>query len=152
MHNREPEALPAVNSSMAYWCAKTEPHDFAWETLLAEKTVQWDGVRNYQARNNLQAMAVGDYVLFYQSLKGLVIRGIMQVTKPAYPDPTADSDKWVAVEMGLVKAFATDVSLQTIKETPALSEIALVKQSRLSVMPLTEEEFSTLLKLGNTTL
>ena len=112
----------------------------------------WDGVRNYAARNHLRAMEVGDLVLFYHSVKQKEVVGICKVSKTAYPDPTAEKGDWSVVDVVPVKALAKPVHLHTIKQTPALSEIPLVKIGRLSVMPLEKAAFEKILKLGDTKL
>jgi len=112
----------------------------------------WDGVRNYQARNNLQSMKKGDLVFFYHSITGKDIRGIAQVTRTAYPDPTTDDPRWVVVNLKPLKALTHPVTLEEIKIHKDLQEIALVRQSRLSVMPVTGKESQTILKLGKTSI
>lgn len=140
---------------MAYWLVKQEPSTYSFTDLQQDGTTDWDGVRNYQARNNLQAMQVGDLLLFYHSVDQKAVVGVARVTKTAYPDPTAkpeEQDKWVAVEVAPVVAFPNPVELKTLKATPATQQMALIKQSRLSVCPVTEDEFNTVLALGNATL
>lgn len=133
---------------MAHWLAKSEPSTYSWPRFVAEKKACWDGVRNAQARNNLAAMKKGDEVLFYHSGEDRAVMGIAKVAKAAYPDPTADDPKWLCVDLVPVRALASPVTLATIKSTPGLKEIALVKQSRLSVMPLDEAAFAAIVKLG----
>lgn len=133
---------------MKYWLIKQEPETFSWDDFVRDGKAIWDGVRNYQARNNLQTMKKGDRVLFYHSAGPREAVGIAEVTREAFPDPTTDDDRWVAVELRPVKPLKKPVSLQTIKETPELSEIALIRQSRLSVMPLAAREFKAIVKLG----
>ncbi|CCQ91617.1 conserved hypothetical protein [Nitrospina gracilis 3/211] len=135
---------------MNYWLVKQEPSAYSWEQLVKDGGTFWDGVRNYQARNNLQAMKKGDLVLFYHSVVGKEIKGIAKVTKEAYPDPTSDDSNWVVVDLKPAKAFNKSVTLEEIKANSKLKDIALIKQSRLSVMPLKEVEFKTLLKMGDT--
>jgi predicted RNA-binding protein with PUA-like domain len=137
---------------MNFWLVKQEPSKYSWEQFLQDKETYWDGVRNYQARNNLQAMKKGERVLFYHSVVGKEIMGIAEVTKPAYQDPTTDDTRWVVVDLKPVATMQKTVTLHEIKSHPDLQSIALVKQSRLSVIPLTEKDFQTILKLGNTTL
>lgn len=137
---------------MAYWCVKNEPNDYSYFDLEKDGRTDWDGVRNYQARNNLQKMEPGDLSFFYHSVNEKRIVGVMRVTKAAYQDPTTEDERWVAVEFVPVKRLEKPVELKTIKATDALQEIALVKQSRLSVMPLEESEFNTILELGETRL
>lgn len=133
---------------MNYWLVKQEPEAYSWEDLVRDGRTIWEGVRNYQARNNLQKMKTGDEVLFYHSVGPREVVGIAKVTQEAFPDPTADDPRWVAVELTPVKALPRPVSLDRIKESPALEEVSLIKQSRLSVMPLKKEEFAAILKLG----
>ncbi|MCF3649223.1 EVE domain-containing protein [Synoicihabitans lomoniglobus] len=131
-----------------YWLVKQEPEKYSWEDFVKDRRTDWDGVRNYQARNNLKSMAAGDRVLFYASVTGKVVRGVATVSKTAYPDPTTDDDRWVAVQLKPQVELPHPVSLEQIKGTPALAEIALLKQSRLSVMPLRKPEFDRILKMG----
>lgn len=112
----------------------------------------WDGVRNYQARNNLQAMKKGDLVFFYHSVTGKDIQGIAKVTREAYPDPTTEDSRWIVVNLKPLKALVHPVSLEEIKDHKDLQDIALVRQSRLSVMPLTKKESLIILKLGKTSI
>lgn len=135
---------------MNYWLMKNEPSDYSWQDLQRDGREDWDGVRNYQARNNMQKMAVGDLALFYHSVNEKRILGVMRISKEAHPDPTTDDDRWVAVEVEAVKPLAETVSLKAIKADPALQEIALIRQSRLSVMPLKQAEFDRILQLGQT--
>lgn len=135
---------------MNYWLVKQEPSKYSWEQFVQDKETYWDGVRNYQARNNLQTMKKGDLVLFYHSVVGKEIKGIAEVTKPAYQDPTTDDTRWVVVNLKPVLTMNQTVTLGEIKSHPDLQSIALVKQSRLSVIPLTETDFQIILKLGNT--
>jgi predicted RNA-binding protein with PUA-like domain len=133
---------------MQYWLVKTEPEAYSWETFAREGRTSWDGVRNYQARNNLRAMKAGDGVLFYASVTTKAVLGQAKVSRESYPDPTADDDAWLSVELEHVAALGRPVTLDTIKETPALKDLLLVRHSRLSVMPVTATEFKTILKLG----
>ena len=132
----------------SYWLVKQEPTKYPFEKLVADKKTSWDGVRNYQARNNLQAMQKGDRVLYYHSNVGQEVVGICEVTRPAFPDPTTDDARWVAVELTAVKALKKPVTLEQIKDDPELRDIALVRQSRLSVMPLDARAFQHIVKLG----
>ena len=134
----------------SYWLAKSEPSAYSWDQFVADGSTYWDGVRNYQARNNLDAMKKGDLVFFYHSVKGCEIVGIARVTRSAYPDPTTDDPRWVVVDLKPVKPIKTPVSLAQIKGDPELRDMALVKQSRLSVMPVDKREFERILKLGET--
>lgn len=133
---------------MNYWLVKSEPHKYAWDQLLKDKQTFWDGVRNYQARNNLQAMKKGDQVLYYHSNEGKEVVGLAKVVKEFYQDPTTDDARWVVVDIAPVKTLKRSVTLETIKDTPELANIALVRQGRLSVMPLKVEEFDKILELG----
>lgn len=135
---------------MNFWLVKQEPSKYSWEQFLEDKETYWDGVRNYQARNNLQAMKKGDLLFFYHSVIGKEIKGVAKVTKEAYPDPSTDDDRWVVVDLQPVTSFKQSVTLDDIKTHPELESIALVKQSRLSVMPLTKKEFKIILGLGKT--
>ncbi len=127
---------------------KQEPSKYSWEQFVKDKSTLWDGVRNYQARNNLKEMKKGDYVLFYHSVVGKEIKGVARVIREFYPDPTIDDDRWVVVDIEAVRAFDHPVTLEEVKIAPKLQSIALIKQARLSVMPLTADEFKTLLKMG----
>ena len=131
-----------------FWIVKQEPSKYSWEQFEKDGSTYWDGVRNYQARNNLIAMNKNDLVLFYHSVIGKEIVGIARVTRESYPDPTTDDDRWVVVDLKPIKEFKIPVSLDQIKTHKELTEIALIKQSRLSVMPITKKEFLILLKLG----
>lgn len=133
---------------MNYWLVKSEPFKYSWEHLLKDGQTIWDGVRNYQARNNLQAMKKGDAVLFYHSNEGLAVVGIARVVKAAYQDPTTDDARWVAVDIEPVETFKQPVALSDIKKDRRLQNIALVKQGRLSVMPVTREEFERIVEKG----
>ena len=135
---------------MQFWLVKQEPSKYSWEEFLKDKKTYWDGVRNYQARNNLQAMKKGDRVFFYHSVVGKQIMGVAQVTRESYPDPTSDDPAWVVVDLKPVKSLKVPVTLAQVKSHPQLKEIALVKQSRLSVTPLTQSEFKIILGLGKT--
>lgn len=134
--------------AMNYWLLKSEPHKYSWERLLEDGSTFWDGVRNYQARNNLQAMKKGDYALFYHSNEGKEVVGIACIIKEAYPDPTTEDERWVAVDIQPLKALKNAVTLEEMKQQPALSKIGLIRQSRLSVVDLTKKEFDYIVKLG----
>lgn len=131
-----------------YWLVKSEPEAYAWTDLVKDQQTAWTGVRNFQARIHLNAMKPGDRVLFYESVTTKAIVGIAEVTKPAFPDTTADEPGWVAVQIKAVSPLAQPVTLAQIKADPTLSEIPLLRQSRLSVMPLTRPVFKHLIKLG----
>lgn len=131
---------------MNYWLVKQEPESYSFDTFRKEKRTDWTGVRNYQARNNLRAMKKGDKVLYYHSGDERAVVGLAKVTKPAFPDPT--DENWVAVELEAGKPLKKPVTLSDIKANPKLANIALLKQSRLSVVPLTEEEFDEILSMA----
>ena len=133
---------------MNYWLVKSEPFKYSWEQFCKDKMTFWDGVRNYQARNNLRAMSKGDEVLFYHSNEGLEIVGIATVAKIAYQDPTTDDPNWVAVDLKPLKALKNTVTLATMKQTPGLENLALIKQGRLSVCPVTTMEYKIILDLA----
>lgn len=131
-----------------YWLVKSEPEVYGWDHLVAKEVDMWEGVRNYGARNNLKAMQQGDLVFIYHSQSEKAIVGIAEVVTESYPDPTADTDKWVVVDLKPIKKLANPVTLQEIKEDPRLSNMALVKQARLSVQPVEEEAYKLLIKLS----
>ena len=131
-----------------YWLVKTEPEAYSWETFMKDTRTDWTGVRNYQARNHLKAMRNGDQVLFYASVTTKAVLGIAKVAKTAFPDLTADEDGWVAVELQAMKPLSAPVSLEQIKAESSLKDIALLRQSRLSVMPLTAAEFKKIVSMG----
>jgi predicted RNA-binding protein with PUA-like domain len=133
-----------------YWLVKQEPEKYSWSDFVKDRRTDWDGVRNYQARNNLQAMRQGDQVLFYASVSLKEVQGIATVSREAFPDPTADDPTWQAVQLKAETALPQPVSLAQIKAEPKLAEIALIRQSRLSVIPLRKPEFDLILKLGGT--
>lgn len=135
-----------------YWLMKSEPFKYPWEALVKDGRTYWDGVRNYEARNNLAAMRCGDLALFYHSNEGKEVVGVAEIVKESYPDPTADDPAWVVVEIEPRKPLAKPVSLATIKADPELKEIQLIRRSRLSVVPLTQSEFERILALGETVL
>ena len=141
-----------MNNKKSFWIVKQEPSQYIWKQFEIDRETYWDGVRNYQARNNLKNMKKGDNLLFYHSVVGKEIVGIAEVTREAYPDPTTDDERWVVVDLKPIKPFKVPVTLEEIKTHKELSEIALIKQARLSVMPITKKEFQILLKLGKTKL
>lgn len=132
----------------AYWLVKSEPDAFSWDQQVANGVEPWTGVRNAQAANNLKAMKKGDRAFFYHSNIGKEIVGIVEVAREAYPDPTDETGRWVCTDMKAVGPMPKPVSLATIKETPELAEIALIRQSRLSVMPIGAEHWKLLCKMG----
>lgn len=137
-----------------HWLVKSEPFKYPFDKLLTDKKTSWDGVRNFEARNNLRAMAKGDLLLFYHSNEGKEVVGIAKVARTAYPDPTADADDpdWSVVDVAPVKRIAAPVSLATIRDDAKLAQMQLLRRSRLSVVPVTPEEFARVLELGKTKL
>lgn len=127
---------------------KQEPDAYSWDDFVEDGSTDWTGVRNHQARNNLRAMKKGDKVLFYHSNVGKEVVGIAKVTKPAFPDPTADDERWIAVELAPVKPLKKPVGLDKIKENLGLKDLKLIRQSQLSVMPVTEDEFEEILSMA----
>ncbi len=138
--------------SQGYWLVKSEPYKYSWDQLVADGRTYWDGVRNYEARNNLAAMKKGDLSLYYHSNVGKEVVGVARVVAESYQDPTTKDDRWVVVDFEPVVAFETPVTLATIKADAKLAEISLVKRSRLSVVPIEKKEFQYILKLGKTKL
>lgn len=132
------------------WLVKSEPDTYGWPHFMQQGRAIWDGVRNYQARNNLAAMKTGDQVLFYHSVINPAVVGLATVVREAYPDPTVADvpNRWVAVELEPVLAFDRPVLLATLKAEPMLATMALIKQPRLSVMPVRPDEFDLILKMG----
>jgi len=133
---------------MEYWLVKSEPFKYSWEQFEKDRSTFWDGVRNYQARNNLKAMKTGDWVLFYHSNDGKEIVGIAEVLKEYYQDPTTTDANWVVVDLKPVRQLKKPVGLDLIKSDEFLCNIALVRQGRLSVMPLKREEFDRIIALS----
>jgi predicted RNA-binding protein with PUA-like domain len=133
-----------------YWLAKSEPEAYSWDDLVKDGKTVWTGVRNFQARNNLRAMKAGDFVLFYHSVTDKQVVGIAKVAKEFYPDPTAEEGDWSVVDLAPHKPLKTCVTLEQIKTDAVLKDMALVRQSRLSVTPLTEAQFKRLLELAGT--
>lgn len=131
-----------------YWLVKSEPETYSWDTFLRDQRTDWTGVRNNAARLHLKAMRRGDQVLFYHSNEGKCVVGVAKVTKPAFADSTAEEPGWVAVELAAVAPLPQPVTLAQIKVTPELQNIALIRQSRLSVMPLLPDEFALISRLG----
>jgi len=133
---------------MAYWLVKSEPVKYSWDQFVKDGQTFWDGVRNYAARNNLKTMKKGDEVFFYHSNEGLEIVGIAKVAKEAYQDPTTNEDAWVVVDLKPVKKLKSPVSLQQIKGEKRLKNMALLRLSRLSVQPVTEEEWRVVMEMA----
>lgn len=138
---------------MAHWLFKSEPDVFGWDALTAKGAAgeQWDGVRNYQARNNMRLMQVGERGFFYHSRSGLEIVGILEISAACHPDSTTDDARWECVDVRAVAPLPKPVSLDTIKADPRLSEMVLVKNSRLSVQPVTDAEWKIICDLGGYT-
>jgi predicted RNA-binding protein with PUA-like domain len=134
---------------MNYWLVKSEPFKYSWEKFNQDGRTFWDGVRNYQARNNLRDMREGDLVLFYHSNEGKEVVGIAKIVKEAYQDPTTTDPNWLVVELSPVESLKTPVTLATIKEDERLKDIGLVRQGRLSVIGLKREEFDRIVELGS---
>ena len=135
---------------MAYWLFKSEPDVFGWDdqVALGEAGGEWHGVRNYQARNHMRAMRLGDLGFFYHSQKGREIVGLVEVTAPCHPDSTTDDPRWDCVDIRALRPLARPVTLDAIRADPALAEMVLVKNSRLSVQPVTPEEWQRICALG----
>jgi predicted RNA-binding protein with PUA-like domain len=133
---------------MAHWLIKTEPEEYSWPDLRRDRKTAWTGVRNFQARNNLRAMERGDLCLVYHSMSEKAVVGVARVTKPAYPDPTATEGDWSCVDVVPVAALKRPVGLDQIKSDPRLASMAILRQSRLSVTPVTEAEYRRVLELG----
>ena len=138
----------ARKESKGHWLVKQEPEDYSWDDLVRDGSTQWSGVRNFQARNNLRQMKLGDAVFFYHSGKEKCVVGIASVSKAAYPDPTAKEEGWIAVDIKPVKRLTNPVSLADIKANAKLSDLLLVRQSRLSVMPVGESEFDEIVRMA----
>jgi predicted RNA-binding protein with PUA-like domain len=130
------------------WLVKQEPETYSWDDFVRDGRTDWTGVRNFQARNNMRQMKVGDRVLFYHSGTGKCVVGIAEVAKAAYPDPTADDPQWVAVDLKPVKPLNEPVPLASIRYHAKLANLPLIRQSQLSVMPLIKEEFETIVGMG----
>jgi predicted RNA-binding protein with PUA-like domain len=130
------------------WLVKSEPGSYSWADFVTDKGTSWTGVRNYSARNHLRGMKKGDEVLFYHSGEDKAVVGVARVTRTAYPDKTASEGDWSTVDLAPLKPLPRPVALRQIKENSRLQKVRLVRQSRLSVMPLTAAEFRTILKMG----
>jgi len=134
---------------MNHWLVKSEPFKYSWEKFNEDGRTFWDGVRNYQARNNLREMKDGDLVLYYHSNEGKNVVGVAKVVKESYQDPTTDDKNWVVVDLVPVESLKNPVTLEQIKAEPSLADISLVRQGRLSVMPLKATEFDKILEMGS---
>ena len=135
---------------MAYWLLKSEPGTWSWDDQVRDGTAEWDGVRNYQAANNLKAMKIGDRAFFYHSVNEKQVVGIVEVVREYYPDPSDESGRFGMVDFKAVKPMARPVTLAEIKDEPRLEGIALVRQSRLSVMPIEDDHWRLICDLGET--
>ena len=133
---------------MNYWLVKSEPSKYSWDQLVKDKKTFWDGVRNYAARNNLRAMKKGDEVFFYHSNEGMEIVGIAKVAKEAYQDPTTEDKNWSVIDLSPIKPLKHSVTLVQIKDEPKLKEMELVKNSRLSVQKVSNNEWKQILKMS----
>lgn len=133
---------------MRHWLLKSEPSSYSWEQLVRDRRTNWNGVRNYQAANNLKAMKVGDRAFFYHSGEGPAIVGVAEIVKDAYPDPTDKEGRFVMVDVAPLEPLRTPVTLAAIKAEKQLADFALVRQSRLSVVPVSSEEWRLLAKMG----
>jgi predicted RNA-binding protein with PUA-like domain len=134
---------------MNYWLVKTEPGTYSWNDFVKLGRDKWDGVRNYQARNNLKLMRLDDEVLFYHSVNDKEVVGIAKVVREYYPDPTVDDDRWVVVDLAPVRKLDKPVTLAQIKEDDMLEGLALIKNSRLSVMPVRRDHYDIILSKSN---
>lgn len=133
---------------MAYWLLKSEPFKYSWDRLVREGRTHWDGVRNHQAANNLKAMRAGDRAFFYHSNEGLAVVGACEIAREAYPDPSDEAGRFVMVDVTPVAPAARPVTLKEMREDPVLSQMALIRQSRLSVCPVTDEQWARVCELG----
>ena len=138
-----------MSKAAQHWLVKTEPSSYSWARLVEDGSTAWTGVRSFQARNHLRLMREGDHVLFYHSVTGKEIVGIAKVIRAGYPDPTATEGDWTCVDLAPVKPLKHPVSLATINGTPSLKNIALLRQSRLSVVPVTADEYEQILQLSS---
>ncbi|MCZ6570140.1 MAG: EVE domain-containing protein [Deltaproteobacteria bacterium] len=135
-----------------YWLVKSEPSKYSWNKFVRDGSTYWDGVRNYAARNHLASMRKGDLVLYYHSNEGKEVVGVARVTREAYGDPTTEDERWLVVDLKPLRAFERSVLLAEIKSEPALKNLPLVRQSRLSVMPVERPHFEHILRMGKTRL
>ena len=140
--------MATAKKTTNYWLVKSEPFKYSWEKFREDGSTTWDGVRNYQARNNLKAMKKGDLALFYHSNEGLAVVGVAKVAKEAYQDPTTNDKRWVVVDLKPEKTLKRPVTLEEIKKDKRLQNMKLIKQGRLSVQPVAEAEFDVILALG----
>jgi predicted RNA-binding protein with PUA-like domain len=142
------KAAKKTTRASGLWMVKQEPETYSWDDFVRDGRTDWTGVRNFQARNNLRQMKAGDRVLFYHSGTGKCVVGIAEVAKAAYPDPTADDPQWVAVDLKPVKPLKESVPLAAIRYNDQLANLPLIRQSQLSVMPLTKDEFEIIVGMG----
>jgi predicted RNA-binding protein with PUA-like domain len=138
--------------SRQHWLMKSEPFKYSFAQLVRDGQTMWDGVRNFEARNNLRAMKVGDLALFYHSNEGKAVVGVARIAREAYPDPTAPGEDWSVVDVAPVIALKAAVTLDAIRSEADLADIQLLKRSRLSVVPVSKEHFDKILKMGKTKL
>lgn len=136
------------NPDLRYWLVKSEPFKYSWEDLVKDGWTYWDGVRNYEARNNIRAMAIGDQLLFYHSNKDRSVVGIAEVIREHYQDPTTDDERWSVVDIKPLQALSSAVTLAEIKREPRLSNMQLVTRGRLSVSPVSADEFGVIVAMG----
>ena len=136
------------NPDLRYWLVKSEPFKYSWDDLVKDGWTYWDGVRNYEARNNIRAMAIGDQLLFYHSNEDRAVVGIAEVIREHYQDPTTDDDRWSVVDIKPLQALSSAVTLTEIKREPRLSNMQLVTRGRLSVSPVTADEFGVIVAMG----
>lgn len=139
-----------TSANKQYWLVKSEPYKYSFAQLQRDGKTMWDGVRNFEARNSMRAMKAGDLVLFYHSNEGKSVVGVARVQREAYEDPTAEGEDWSAVDLEPVAPLKEQVSLDVIKSDPDLADIALIKRSRLSVVPISKPHFDRILKLAKT--
>ena len=137
-----------MNGTRNYWLLKSEPGTWSWSDQVAADVEQWDGIRNHQAKNNLIAMSVGDLAFFYHSVTNPGVVGIVEIAAAAHPDTTDETGKWLAVDVRTVKPLPTPVPLKQIREDPALADMVLVRHSRLSVQPVTPDQWAHICALG----
>lgn len=137
-----------LNPDLRYWLVKSEPSKYSWDDLVKDGWTYWDGVRNYEARNNIRAMAIGDQLLFYHSNEDRAVVGIAEVIREHYQDPTTDDDRWSVVDIKPLQALSSAVPLAEIKREPRLSNMQLVTRGRLSVSPVTADEFGVIVAMG----
>ena len=140
--------FPVASTAMAHWLLKSEPSAYSWTDLTRDRCTAWTGVRNHQAANNLRAMRVGDRAFFYHSNEGLAIVGAVEIVREAYPDPGDKTGRFVAVDVAPLAAAKTPVTLTQIKTEPQLKSLALVRQGRLSVSPVSSAEWTLLCRMA----